>query len=206
MEGLLAGSRHAAGWLLIAGGMLAIVGAFWPPYAQWSSPLEPSLRIIHAHPIGWRCIHAGFASGTVVSTLGLALLAYALRGRTGGGHALLVAVLWSTGAVFWIANIAIRLGVTPWAAAELVRAGSLPGGYAAWRAFERLLFAAFAVLAYASVAGLGWTVLRGALAPAWTGWLLVAWGATGGFVVGANVPFVAYVPLVIVGGFLVRGG
>lgn len=33
-----------AGWLLVAGGSLAVVGAFWPPHRQWSAPLEEGLR------------------------------------------------------------------------------------------------------------------------------------------------------------------
>lgn len=52
MDAFLATSQRTAGWLLVAGGMLAIVGAFWPPYKQWSAPLPEALRVIAAHPIG----------------------------------------------------------------------------------------------------------------------------------------------------------
>ena len=72
---------RTAAWLLLAGGSLATLGAFLPPYKQWYSPLEDGLRVIHANPIGWYAIHAGFLSGTWVSCAGLAVLAYALRER-----------------------------------------------------------------------------------------------------------------------------
>lgn len=202
---LLAAPLRLAGWVLVAGGMLAIVGAFWPPYRQWSAPLPEALRVIAAHPVGWRCIHAGFASGTVVATFGLALLAYALRGQPGGAHALLTAVAWGLGGSLWLANIAIRLSATRLAADELVVTGAIPTWYAAWKTCNGILFAAFSALAYGAVAGLGWTILRSAIAASWMGWLFVAWGLSAGFVVGASVPFIAYVPFVVLGISLVRG-
>lgn len=121
-----------AGWLLAVGGMLAVAGAFTPPYRQWSAPLPEALRVIASHPIGWRLIHAGFVLGTLVSLFGLA------------------------------------------------------------------------VLAYGTDAGLGWLVLRTGIAPTWTGWLFVVWGLSAGFVLGSNVPFIAYVPFAMLGSFLIR--
>lgn len=205
MDILLSNAQRSAGWLLIVGGMLAIVGAFWPPYKQWSAPQAEALRIIAEHPIGWRCIHAGFASGTVVSALGLAVLAYALRGRPGAELALIVAVAYAIGGTLWLTNLAVRLSATPWAANELVATGSIPAAYMPWRRFNGLLFAAFSTIAYACVAGLGWTIFRSSIAPSWTGWLFVVWGLSAGFVVGATVPFIAYVPFVVLGVLLVKG-
>ena len=158
MDPIVATSQRAVAWLLITGGMLAVVGAFWPPYRQWSAPLPEALRVIASHPIGWRCIHAGFGSGTIVSMLGLAALASALRGRPGGEQALLVAVAYGVGGTLWLVNIAIRLSATPWAAHELVATGSIPPTYMVWRSFNGVLFAAFSAIAYACVAGLGWVV------------------------------------------------
>lgn len=204
MDGAPVPGLRLAAWLLVAGGSLAFIGACWPPYKQWYAPHEEGLRIIAAHPVGWRCIHAGFLSGSWVCTIGLVLLAHALRGREGGTMALATAVLFGLSAVCFSVNIAFRLGVTPWAADELVRSGQVPAGYAPWRAFAGVLFAAFSVLAYLSVASSGLCALRAELAPRALATLLVAWGLSGGFVVGANVPVLAFIPHILLGGFLLR--
>ena len=39
-------ATYAAGWLMITGASLALIGACWPPYKQWYSPLEIGLRVI----------------------------------------------------------------------------------------------------------------------------------------------------------------
>ena len=195
---------QVSGWLLIVGGLLAVIGAFWPPYRQWSAPLEEALRIIASHPIGWRCIHAGFVGGTVVSALGLAMLAYALRGAAGGSAARVSAVLFAVAAGLWLVNIAYRLSVMPWAANELVATGIVPATYAPWRSFAKLLFAGFSALGYLAVAASGWSALQASLTSPWVGWLLVVWGLSGGFVFGANVPFIMYVAFIVLGGHLVQ--
>lgn len=182
-----------------------MVGAFWPPYKQWSAPLPEALRVIADHPIGWRCIHAGFLFGTVVSTLGLSVLAYGLRGQSGGALALAVAVAFGIASVLWFTNMAFRLSVTTWAADELVATGTIPATYTPWKSFAALLFAFFSSLGYLSVAGCGWTILLAGIGPRWLGWLLVGWGLSAGFVFGANVPFIMYVAFVLLGAFLVRG-
>lgn len=137
--------------------------------------------------------------------LGLAVLAYALRGRPGGTLALIVAVAYAVGGTLWLANLAVRLSATPWAANELVATGVIPPAYTPWRIFNGLLFAAFSTIPYGSVTGLGGVILRSTVAPVWTGWLFIVWGLSAGFVVGATVPFIAYVPLVLLGAFLVKG-
>ncbi len=160
--------------------------------------------MIAAHPVGWRLIHAGFLLGTIVSAIGLASFAVQLRGTPGQLQALAVAVAYGVAAALWSVNIAVRLTVTPWAAEQLLASGEIPPAYAPWKAFNGVLFALFSALAYCAVAGLGWAVLRSGVAPAWAGWLFVAWGLSAGFVVGATVPFIAYVPFVVLGVLLLR--
>jgi hypothetical protein len=193
-----------AGWWLVAGGLLAVVGAFWPPYRQWIAPLEEGLRVIAAHPIGWKMIHAGFVTGTWTVVVGLCVLAIALHGRDGGTLALVTAVLFGVAAVCWSLNISFRLSTTVQAAQHLVATGSIPDDYAASSKLNSYLFAGFSVLAYLSVATLGWVVLQSDLASRAVGWLLIVWGLSFGFVIGRNVPVVAYVPAIIVGWSLLR--
>ncbi len=196
--------RHAAWWFFV-GGCLGLIGGCWPPYRQWSAPLEEGLRVIAAHPTGWRLIHTGFLTGIWMLAVGALILAYALRGAPGGTAALVAACLVSAGAVAWSLNIAYRLSATVWAANRLVQSGAVPESYRAWKTLAGYLFAAFSVLSYASVAATGTVVLQSGLASRSVGWLMIAWGATLGFVVGSNVPLIAYIPYIILGGLVLRG-
>ena len=90
--------------------------------------------MIAAHPLGWRLIHAGFLSGTIVSAIGLASFAVQLRGTPGQLQALAVAVAYGVATALWSVNIAVRLTVTPWAAQQLLASGEIPPAYAAWKA------------------------------------------------------------------------
>ncbi len=196
--------RNAAWWMLV-GGSLGFIGACWPPYRQWSAPLKESLQVIAAHPIGWKMIHAGFITGIWMLVVGATVLAYALHGRPGGTLAALAAGLLAVAALMWSANIAYRLGVTVWAANDFVARGEIPESYARWSTLASYAFAGFSVLAYLAVALTGGVVLQSNLGQRPLGWVLVAWGASLGFVVGYNVPVIAYIPFIVLGAFLLRG-
>jgi len=205
MEPPAPGALRLAGWLLLAGGMFAIVGAFCPPYRQWSAPQEEGFRAIAGNPVGWWCINTGFLVGTVLAALGLATLASVLYRRAGGEWALLAAVAFGFAATAWIANIAYRLSIWSWAAETYVATGVTPEVFVPLRLWAGMLFAIFAVVGYASVACLGAATLRAELGPVWLGWATVACGLTAGFVVGYNVPFIMYVPFAALGVALLRG-
>ena len=192
------------GWLLVTGSVLAILGAFCPPYRQWTAPVEEGFRAIAGNPIGWWCIHAGFFLGTVVSALGLALLASALHRRTGGEWALIAAVAFGFAAMAWIVNIAYRVSIWNWAAQAFVQTGRTPDYFAPLQRWAGMLFAVFSVVGYGSVAALGVAVLRADLGPAWLRWGTIVWGLSGGLVVGYNVPFLMYVPFLAWGAVLLR--
>jgi hypothetical protein len=198
------GAFRVAGWLLLAGGACAIIGAFCPPYRQWSAPQEEGFRAIAGNPVGWWCIHTGFFLGTVFSALGLASLASVLHRRSGGEWALVAAVAFGIAATAWIANIAYRLSIWKWAADVYVATGTTPDVFDPLRRWAAMLFAIFAFLGYASVACLGVAMLRAELGPAWLGWATVACGLSAGFVVGYNVPFIMYVPFAALGVALAR--
>src|SRR5262245_55989771 len=189
MEPLARGALRVAGWLLLAGGVLAIAGAFCPPYRQWTAPQEEGFRAIAGNPIGWWCIHTGFFLGTVVSALGLATLASALQRRAGGDWALIAVVLFGIAGTAWIVNRAYRVSIWNWAAQMFVETGTTPDVFVPLRQWAGILFAVFAVVGYASVACLGMATLRAAQGPAWLGWAIVACGLSAGYVVGYNVPF-----------------
>lgn len=199
--GMTNGLRQAA-WLLVTGGLLSFIGGCWPPWRQWSAPLEEGLRVIAAHPKGWTCIHIGFVTGTWISVLGLTTLAWTWRGTDAGAWAAGAAGVLAVASVFWTTNIAIRLGVTPWAARELVATGTIPASYAWWRLLASRCFAVFIVLAYLAVAATGMAALRSGAVSRALAWTLVIWGISAGGIFGAVVPLLAFVPYLILGGAL----
>ena len=205
MEQASPGGLRLAGWLLLAGGILAIAGAFCPPYRQWSAPQEEGFRAIAANPVGWWCIHAGFFLGTVVAALGLAVLASALHGRPGYEWALVAAVAFAIAGTAWIGNIAYRLSVWNWAAETYVATGVTPGVFEPLRRWAAMLFAVFSLVGYGAVAALGAATLRATLGPVWLRWATIVCGMSAGYVVGYNVPFIMYVPFAAIGIALLRG-
>jgi hypothetical protein len=189
---------------LVVGGGLAIFGGVLPPYRQWFAPLEEGLRVIATHRLGWWSIHACFLLGTIVAAAGLALVAFDMRGQPGGVASSITAIAFGFAAVFWAITIVCRLSVNPWAAEQLLQSGSIPAAFEPWRRFTSLMFAAYSALGYASVAGVGVVLLQADRGPRWLGWLVVVWGASAGFVFGANVPLIMYIPFVIQGGILLQ--
>jgi hypothetical protein len=206
MESLSPTALRQAGWLLFAGGAFAIVGAFCPPYRQWSAPQEEGFRAIAGNPVGWWCIHVGFFLGTVFSALGLATLASVLYRRTGGEWALLAAVAFGLAGTAWIANLAYRVSIWNWAAETYVATGVTPETFFPLQRWAGMLFVIFAILGYASVALLGVGLFRADLGPAWLRWAILVCGVSAGYVVGYNVPFIMYLPFAALGIVLLRGG
>ena len=197
-------AQRAAGWMLIVGTSLALIGAAWPPYKQWYSPLEEALRVIASHPIGWRCIHTGFATGTIITALGLAVFANARAGQPGGVYATVAAVAYAMATVFWLVNIAYRLSVMPWAANEFVSSGAIPAMYAPLERMGALMFTAFsAMAAVASVSSAG-AVSQSGIAPRWVAWTSLVVGVIAAPMVAMIGPWVLYVPFLTLGIALVR--
>ena len=196
---------RVAGGLFLAGGLTFLLGAASPPQEQWSAPPLRALQVIAAHPVAWLWIHACFATAVVLTILGFGAFAFALATVPRGA---LLAVLsrdaYLAGAFLWLANIGFRVTVQAWAAAELVRSGALPPSYLPGQQWVDALFALYITLAYLADAAVGWIALRTAIAPRWTGWFAIAFGLTAGGIVGASIPALVHLPLMIVGGNLIR--
>jgi len=204
VESVNATSLRLAGALLLTGGIVFMVGAVSPPWEQWYAPLQRALQVIGRHRVAWYWIHSCFVLGVILTILGFVALAHALRATPAGLLASLVGVAYIIGAVFWLVNIAFRGTVQVWAAAEVIRTGSVPPGYEPLRQWAGLLFGLYMFLAYLTSAGLGWLMLRTGLVPGWTAWVAVIVGLTGGGVVGMSVPMVVHIPLMVIGVFLLR--
>ena len=196
---------RTAALLLLIGGVVFLVGACWPPWEQWYSPLKRSLQIIGEHRAAWYWIHTCFVIGVVLTMLGFVELASA-RHRAGIGNTLtdLTAAAYIIGAVFWLVSIAFRMTVQVWAANEVVASGEIPTSYEAWHRFSGMLFMFYMALAYLACAGLGWDVLRTGMVTRWAGWFAIAFGLSAGAIVGRNIPLMVHIPMMIVAVMLLR--
>jgi hypothetical protein len=196
---------RTAAWLLLIGGIVFLVGAFSPPSEQWTSPLKRSLQVIGEHRAAWYWIHACFVVGVVLTMLGFVAFAGA-RNRSGSGSTLtdLVTALYVVGAGFWLVSITFRVTVQVWAASEVVATGAIPATYESWHKFSSALFMLYMIMAYLACAGIGWEVLRAGMVAKWAGWFAIAFGLSGGAVVGRNVPLMVHIPLIIIAILLLR--
>ena len=196
---------RTAALLLLIGGIVFLVGAFWPPWEQWYSPLKRSLQVIGEHRAAWYWIHTCFVIGVVLTMLGFVAFAGA-RNRAGSGSTLtdLTATLYVVGGVFWLVSVAFRVTVQVWAANEVIATDAIPTTYEAWHRFSGVMFMLYMGMAYLACAGLGWDVLRTGMVARWAGWFAIAFGLSAGAVVGRNVPMMVHIPLLIIAVLLLR--
>jgi hypothetical protein len=197
---------RTAALLLLIGGIVFLVGAFWPPWEQWYSPLKRSLQVIGEHRAAWYWIHTCFVIGVVLTMLGFVALASARYRAAGSGSMLtdLIAALYLVGGMFWLVSVAFRVTVQVWAANEVIATGAIPATYEAWHRFSGVLFMLYMAMAYLACAGLGWDVLRTGMVARWAGWFAIAFGLSAGAVVGRNVPLMVHIPLMIIAVLVLR--
>lgn len=203
----VAAVSHAGGLpalLLVVGGvgLIALAAASaGVPAAIWTGPPEVSLPLIARHAAIWRLANVGFVVATVLSAAGLFLLPASL-GENGAGLALAAAVGYAMAGTAWLVALSIRLGFTPTVAARYVANGSVDPAFAPLVALAGVLFAAFIVLACASLAVLGVAALLGGGLPAWVGWTTLGAGVAilaGYLLAGDTLPVFVYVPTVLLG-------
>ncbi len=117
----------------------------------------------------------------------------------------MAATVYGLGAVCWVASLAFRLTVVPWAAEQTATDGGVPEGFAALHDWATSLYTIHMAAAYVTFAILGVALLQSEL-PAWLGWLGVGWGTvfTAGFAATRaagpfNPPFWAHAYTAVVG-------
>jgi hypothetical protein len=193
------------GWTLVAGSITFLIGA-----ARWrmayEQPLEASLRVVAGDRPRRAWIHLWMIAGVFVTSAGVAGVPLMVRAdETATVVAVMAVVTYLLGALGWIASLAFRLTVVPWAAERTVADGRVPEPFPALDAWAGSLYVVHMASAYVAFALLGSAVLAaGVLAP-WVGWtgVVLGLGALAGFVVTRaagpfNPPILAHLyPLVL---------
>jgi hypothetical protein len=177
---------------IIVGSVLFLVAAFSPISRIFGMPdAGGRLEIIAGSPNQWLLAQLLFALGSIVTAVGIGLVAVRFAGQGFTIYLTTSAVVMVVGALLWCWHVYLR-AVEP---ARFV-AGEIP----LW------LFAAYSLLTMAGLALLGTALLQTTLA-AWVGWLPI--GSAALFLVLALVfgdmpPFVYYVITLTIGVVLYR--
>ena len=112
----------------------------------------------------------------LVTFAGLAGLAVILEEPTARVLAAMAAAVYVSGGICWIASLAFRLTVVPWAAEQTNTAGDEPDGFAAADRWAGALYCVHMLTAYVASAVLGITELVSDACRTWLGWTGVGWG------------------------------
>lgn len=196
--------QSIVGWTLVAGLVVFMVGAVaWR--LDYEQPLRAALRVIHRDRRRRAWIHLWMIAAMFITAAGLSGLTVALPAGTSTSLAAMSATVYGLGAVCWVASLAFRLTVVPWAAERTATHDTIPEGFAALDQWATSLYAIHMAAAYVSFVVLGVAVLHAEL-PTWLGWLGVGWGTV--FAVGFaatraagpfNPPFWAHTYTAVVG-------
>lgn len=168
------------GSVLVGGVLAAGLGIFLVGAVAWrleyQRPLQESLPVIHRDRRRWAWIHVWMVTAMLVTPAGLAGLAVILEVRTAAVLSAMAAAVYVSGGVCWIASLAFRLTVTPWAAEQTVIVGDVPDDFAAYDRWAGALYCVHMLTAYVASAVLGIAVLVSDALPTWLGWTGVGWG------------------------------
>ncbi len=163
------------GSVLVAGLGIFLVGATrWR--LDYQRPMQDSLPLIHRDRRRWVWIHVWMVAAMLVTPAGLVGLAAGLEQPTARVLAAMAATAYLAGGVGWIASLAFRLTVVPWAAERTVTLGHVPDGFAAHDRWSAALYCVHMLSAYAASAVLGIAVLVSDILPTWLGWTGLGWG------------------------------
>jgi hypothetical protein len=172
---------------IIVGSIFFLIAAFLPISRVFVTPdTAGKLEIINAAPGQWTFAQIFFALGSLVTVLGVAMLANRMSGQSVSLYMYVATGLMGVGALLWSWHVYSR-AVDPAAFA----AGEVP----IW------LFAGYSLLTMVGLALIGFALLQIGLPP-WVGWLAI--GSAGLFLVlglafGDMPPFVYYVIMLTIG-------
>jgi hypothetical protein len=147
-----------SGAVTFVGSILFLIAAFSPISRVYALPTaENKLGMITGSPTAWVISQTLFALGAIVTALGIALAAYALRDRPSVLLFFTATAFLAAGAAAWSWHVYLRAAEP----AAFVN-GSLPG----WH------FALYTLLTMAALLLIGIALQRMGF-PTWAGWLLI---------------------------------
>jgi hypothetical protein len=157
------------GVLLVAGLVVFLVGAgAWR--LAYEQPLQDALVAIHADRRRRAWIHLWMIPAMFLTSGGVLGMAAVVREETAIVLSLMAGIVYALGAVCWIASLAFRLTVVPWAAEYTVEHGHVPEGFTALDRWAGSLYSVHMISAYVAFAILGAAVLADGQLPTWAGW------------------------------------
>lgn len=198
-------AETATGAVLLAGLMCFLIGASaWR--IAYEQPLIAALPVIHVDRRRRAFIHGWMTVAMFMTPAGLAALPFIPDLSRAAALFAMAFAVYALGAGCWIASLAFRLTVVPWAAERTVADGVPPEDFAALHAWADSLYAVHMATAYAAFVLIGAAIVVSGGLPAWVGYVGIGWGLTfvGGLVwtrfAGAfNPPFWAHMYTALVG-------
>lgn len=167
--------QQLVGLVLVAGLVIFFVGAVgWR--RAYDQPLREALPVVAGDRRRRAWIHLWMIPAMFVTSAGVLGLTIVVADRMAVVLVLMAGVIYALGAVCWIASLAFRLTVVPWAAEQTVERGDLPEGFEALDSWAGSLYAVHMVSAYVAFAVIGAAVLADGQLASWAGWLGIAGG------------------------------
>jgi hypothetical protein len=174
VEGLMQ-EHDLVGIVLIAGFVVFMIGAgAWK--LAYDQPMREALPVIHVDRRRRAWIHLWMIPAMFVTSAGVFGLAAVVDDGVAVVLSLMAGIVYALGAVCWVASLAFRLTVVPWAAEQTVERGDMPEGFAAFDSWAGSLYSVHMVSAYAAFAILGAAILADGELPRWAGWAGIVGG------------------------------
>jgi hypothetical protein len=167
--------HELVGIVLIAGLVVFLVGAGGWKLA-YDQPMRDALPVIHLDRRRRAWIHLWMIPAMFLTSAGVLGLAAVVVDGVAVVLSLMAGIVYALGAACWIASLAFRLTVVPWAAEQVVERGDLPEGFAALDSWAGSLYAVHMVSAYVAFAIVGAAVLADGRLPGWAGWVGIVGG------------------------------
>ncbi len=176
--------RRFTGFILILGCFLFLGGAGMTPMDAQGNysvllPDRARLLVIAAQTTRFQWSTCLFLSGIFVTALGFALLSRLLwdsQERTFSYLALIASLL---GVALVVIDLALGLGVDPFAAQATARTGVVPTYFEPLTLWGTALFRIYTLLAFLALALYGGALLVSRLLPRWLGWAAMVYAVAG---------------------------
>jgi hypothetical protein len=153
--------QSAAGWVLVVGSSLFLIGAALPPEPRrvFSSPTREYLEILHRNALRWRLMNGLMIASIVGTAMGLWMFSGVLGNTGDPWRGLAGASAYSIGAVLWLVALTFRGTATLHAASTADSTGEIPNWFEPLSSWTGQMYRVYMILAYTAIALFGWAVI-----------------------------------------------